>query len=260
LVIAGGYGLTVWAMVVNRYFSSVARIQHDRGQVVVTRGPYRVVRHPSYAGAILAALALPIMLDAIWSLVPALVMVVALIIRTSLEDRMLREELEGYQSYTEETPYRLIPKSLKKQVRRPGVDNAKARSVQWGGGGSIRCAVQARGPSRKQLSVAITRCSGYRCRVLSARKTGQSRTQLTTRLTTGTSPDSEGAAASCASEAPTSSCSDGWGQWPWVRGRLASAQSDQWRCPRPRRTGPHRAEAETRWHRRGGPDTGAPRP
>jgi protein-S-isoprenylcysteine O-methyltransferase Ste14 len=109
LVIAGGYGLTVWAMVVNRYFSSVARIQHDRGQVVVTRGPYRVVRHPSYAGAILAALALPIMLDAIWSLVPALVMVVALIIRTSLEDRMLREELEGYQSYTEETPYRLIP-------------------------------------------------------------------------------------------------------------------------------------------------------
>jgi protein-S-isoprenylcysteine O-methyltransferase Ste14 len=49
------------------------------------------------------------MLDAIWSLVPALVMVVALIIRTSLEDRMLREELEGYQSYTEETPYRLIP-------------------------------------------------------------------------------------------------------------------------------------------------------
>jgi len=109
LVIAGGYGLAVWAMVVNRYFSSVARIQQDRGQVVVTTGPYRIVRHPSYAGALPASLALPIMLDAVWALVPALVMVVALIIRTRLEDRMLREELEGYQSYAEETPYRLIP-------------------------------------------------------------------------------------------------------------------------------------------------------
>jgi len=109
LVIAGGYGLGVWAMVVNRYFSAVSRIQQDRGQVVVTTGPYRIVRHPSYAGALVASLALPIMLDAIWALVPVLVMVVALIIRTGLEDRMLREELDGYESYTEETSYRLIP-------------------------------------------------------------------------------------------------------------------------------------------------------
>jgi protein-S-isoprenylcysteine O-methyltransferase Ste14 len=109
LVIAGGYGLAVWAMVVNRYFSAVARIQQDREQVVVTSGPYRIVRHPSYAGAVLASLALPVMLDALWAAVPAAVMVVALIVRTGLEDRMLREELEGYQSYAGETRYRLIP-------------------------------------------------------------------------------------------------------------------------------------------------------
>ena len=109
LVIAGGYGLAVWAMVANRYFSAVARIQQDRGQVVVTTGPYRIVRHPAYAGSLLASLALPFMLDVIWALVPTLVMVVALVIRTGLEDRMLREELEGYESYAEETPYRLIP-------------------------------------------------------------------------------------------------------------------------------------------------------
>ena len=109
LAIAVGYGLAVWAMVVNAYFSAVARIQEDRGQVVVTTGPYRIVRHPSYAGALLASLALPIMLDAIWALVPGLVMVVALIIRTSLEDRMLREELDGYQHYAERTAYRLVP-------------------------------------------------------------------------------------------------------------------------------------------------------
>jgi protein-S-isoprenylcysteine O-methyltransferase Ste14 len=51
LVIAVGYGLGVWAMVVNRYFSAVARIQQDRGQVVMTTGPYRIIRHPAYAGA-----------------------------------------------------------------------------------------------------------------------------------------------------------------------------------------------------------------
>ena len=107
LVIAGGYSVAVWAMVVNRYFSAVARIQQDRGQVVVTTGPYRFVRHPAYAGAVFASLALPIMLDAIWALVPATGMVVALVIRTGLEDRMLRIELDGYESYTEETQYRL---------------------------------------------------------------------------------------------------------------------------------------------------------
>jgi len=109
LLVAGGYGLAVWAMVENRYFSSVARIQKDRGQQVVTTGPYRIARHPSYAGAILASLALPMMLDAVWSLIPAMIVVVALIVRTGLEDRMLRAELEGYQGYAEKTRYRLIP-------------------------------------------------------------------------------------------------------------------------------------------------------
>lgn len=109
LVVAGGYGLSVWAMVENEYFSAVARIQEDRGQEVVTSGPYRIVRHPSYAGSLLASLALPFMLEALWSLIPAGIMAAALAIRTALEDRMLREELEGYQSYAERTRSRLIP-------------------------------------------------------------------------------------------------------------------------------------------------------
>jgi protein-S-isoprenylcysteine O-methyltransferase Ste14 len=109
LLIAGGYGLAVWAMVENQYFSAVARIQKDRGQEVVTTGPYRIVRHPSYAGAVVASLALPLMLDAVWALIPAMILVVALTVRTGLEDRMLREELDGYQSYAERTRFRLIP-------------------------------------------------------------------------------------------------------------------------------------------------------
>jgi protein-S-isoprenylcysteine O-methyltransferase Ste14 len=109
MIIAGGYGLAVWAMVENQYFSAVARIQKDRGQEVVTTGPYGIIRHPSYAGAILASLALPLMLDAVWALIPATIMVAALTVRTGLEDQMLRAELEGYQSYAEKTCYRLIP-------------------------------------------------------------------------------------------------------------------------------------------------------
>jgi len=109
LAVAGGYGVAVWAMVANRFFSAVARIQDDRGQTVVTSGPYSVVRHPSYAGAVLASLALPIMLDALWASIPALGMVAALVVRTSLEDRMLVEELDGYQEYAKRVPHRLVP-------------------------------------------------------------------------------------------------------------------------------------------------------
>ena len=110
LAVALGYSLAVWAMVVNRYFSAVVRIQRDRGQVVVAEGPYAIVRHPSYAGSLLASLALPIMLGATWALVPALVVIAALIARTKIEDSMLIEELEGYRAYAEQkTPYRLIP-------------------------------------------------------------------------------------------------------------------------------------------------------
>ncbi len=109
LVVAGGYGLAVWAMVENAYFSSVARIQEDRAQKVVSSGPYRIVRHPSYAGALVAALALPFMLDAMWALIPAVMLGAVLVLRTALEDRMLSEELEGYQRYMERTRYRLVP-------------------------------------------------------------------------------------------------------------------------------------------------------
>ncbi len=109
VLVAGGYGLGVWAMVENRFFSAVARIQADRGQQVVATGPYRIVRHPSYTGAILASLALPVMLSALWALIPAVAIGILVTVRTSLEDRMLRNELAGYEAYANETPYRLVP-------------------------------------------------------------------------------------------------------------------------------------------------------
>jgi protein-S-isoprenylcysteine O-methyltransferase Ste14 len=109
LALAGGYGLAAWAMIVNPYFSSVARIQDDRGQVVVTTGPYRVVRHPSYAGALLAALAFPFMMGALWALLPGLFLAAALALRTWLEDRLPSQGLDGYALYAEHTRHRLVP-------------------------------------------------------------------------------------------------------------------------------------------------------
>jgi protein-S-isoprenylcysteine O-methyltransferase Ste14 len=96
-------------MVANRFFSAVVRIQRDRGHEVVTTGPYRVLRHPAYAGGLLAYLSFPFMLDALWALLPALGVVAALIARTALEDRALNAELPGYAAYAARTRSRLIP-------------------------------------------------------------------------------------------------------------------------------------------------------
>lgn len=98
-----------WAMVVNRFFSSHVRIQADRGHTVVSAGPYRVVRHPGYAGGILAWIAAPVFFSSYWVTIPSVAVITLTIIRTALEDRTLKEELPGYSEYTERVRYRLVP-------------------------------------------------------------------------------------------------------------------------------------------------------
>jgi protein-S-isoprenylcysteine O-methyltransferase Ste14 len=109
IVIVLGYVLGTWALVENKFFSGIVRIQSDRGHRVVTTGPYRFVRHPGYAGALWTYLAIPILLDSIWAFIPALLLVFALVLRTSLEDQTLQAELPGYKEYTQKTRYRLFP-------------------------------------------------------------------------------------------------------------------------------------------------------
>jgi protein-S-isoprenylcysteine O-methyltransferase Ste14 len=109
IVIVLGYLLGSWALIENRFFSGVVRIQKDRGHRVVSTGPYRFIRHPGYAGALWSYLATPVLLDSIWAFVPAFLWVGVLILRTALEDRTLQEELPGYREYAEKTGYRLIP-------------------------------------------------------------------------------------------------------------------------------------------------------
>lgn len=110
VVLAGlGYLLAVWAMASNRFYGRYARIQTDRGHTVVTGGPYHYVRHPGYAGLCAFMLASALALESLWALIPAAAVVVVLVIRTALEDRMLLAELPGYEAYAQQTRFRLLP-------------------------------------------------------------------------------------------------------------------------------------------------------
>jgi protein-S-isoprenylcysteine O-methyltransferase Ste14 len=103
-----GNALVSWAMIANNYFSTKVRIQYDRGHTVSSGGPYRYIRHPGYFGMIVFILSTPIFLGSFWALIPAIMTVILLIIRTSFEDDTLKNKLEGYQEYTETVKYRLI--------------------------------------------------------------------------------------------------------------------------------------------------------
>jgi protein-S-isoprenylcysteine O-methyltransferase Ste14 len=108
-VALAGFAFATWAMVANRFFSAVVRIQTDREQTVVTSGPYRFVRHPGYAGGMLAWLAAPLALGSLWALLPAVLTAIAMVIRTILEDRLLHADLPGYAGYAQRTRARLLP-------------------------------------------------------------------------------------------------------------------------------------------------------
>ncbi|MCK5633604.1 MAG: isoprenylcysteine carboxylmethyltransferase family protein [Anaerolineales bacterium] len=104
-----GYAVGTWAMITNAFFSAVVRIQEDRDHRVVTDGPYRIVRHPAYAGGLFSSLGIPLMLGSVWALIPAGLALVFMVMRTVNEDKMLMEELPGYSDFAQQTRYRLIP-------------------------------------------------------------------------------------------------------------------------------------------------------
>ncbi|MBN2359951.1 MAG: isoprenylcysteine carboxylmethyltransferase family protein [Deltaproteobacteria bacterium] len=108
-VIAAGYSLGSWALIENRYFSGMVRLQVDRDQRVIATGPYRWLRHPGYSGALLTYLATPVFLDAAWAFVPVALLAALLVIRTALEDRTLQSKLAGYREYAGRVRCRLLP-------------------------------------------------------------------------------------------------------------------------------------------------------
>jgi protein-S-isoprenylcysteine O-methyltransferase Ste14 len=109
VIILAGYSLGSYALIENRFFSGMVRIQTDRGHQVVSSGPYRWIRHPGYTGALLTYLATPLFLDSRWAFLPVILITIVLVIRTILEDRILQDELQGYSDYARRVRYRLLP-------------------------------------------------------------------------------------------------------------------------------------------------------
>jgi protein-S-isoprenylcysteine O-methyltransferase Ste14 len=93
----------------NPFLSPAVRVQQERGQMVISTGPYHYVRHPMYAGGLLLFLGTPLMLGSLYGLLLSLVFVAGGAARAVMEERALGEELPGYAGYLAQVKYRLIP-------------------------------------------------------------------------------------------------------------------------------------------------------
>jgi len=109
LTFFAGVGMFVYAMSVNRFFSSVVRIQAERGHHVIDSGPYAYVRHPGYVGMLLLGATMPLALGSWWAFVPGSVTVLFGFRRLWIEDRFLAAHLPGYREYAARVRYRLVP-------------------------------------------------------------------------------------------------------------------------------------------------------
>ena len=104
-----GENIFGWAMVSNPFFLGMMKIQEEHGHQVISKGPYRRIRHPGYLGQILFYLGTPLLLGSWWAFLLGVIMSMAFIYRTAKEDQVLQIELEGYSEYTAQVRKRLIP-------------------------------------------------------------------------------------------------------------------------------------------------------
>ncbi|HJX92199.1 MAG TPA: isoprenylcysteine carboxylmethyltransferase family protein [Pyrinomonadaceae bacterium] len=113
LVIAGdtlvalGYYFIFLVFRQNTYTSATVEVAAN--QKVIDSGPYSLVRHPMYAGALLYLLGTPLALGSYWGVVPFIAVIPFLIWRIFDEEKMLTRELEGYAEYKQRVRYRLVP-------------------------------------------------------------------------------------------------------------------------------------------------------
>jgi protein-S-isoprenylcysteine O-methyltransferase Ste14 len=109
LLLLGSFYLFFLTFRENTYLSPAVRLQSERGQRVVSTGPYHVVRHPMYATAIIFLAGTTFLLGSWYGLIPALVLILGIAFRAVQEERTLRAELPGYEEYMAQVKYRLIP-------------------------------------------------------------------------------------------------------------------------------------------------------
>jgi protein-S-isoprenylcysteine O-methyltransferase Ste14 len=109
LLLLGSFYLFFLTFRENAYLSPAVRLQSERGQRVVSTGPYQYVRHPMYATAIIFLVGTTFLLGSWYGFIPALVLIVGIAFRAVQEERTLRAELPGYEEYMAQVKYRLIP-------------------------------------------------------------------------------------------------------------------------------------------------------
>jgi protein-S-isoprenylcysteine O-methyltransferase Ste14 len=102
-----GYLMTYGVVAVNRYASRI--IQVEKGQRVISVGPYRIVRHPMYFGAVISILFTPLALGSYWAVPVFALIIPVIVLRILNEETILRQELAGYDEYCLRTCSRLIP-------------------------------------------------------------------------------------------------------------------------------------------------------
>ena len=119
LLFAASYAWIAWAQAVNRHFEPTVRIQTDRNHKVIDTGPYALMRHPGYIGAIGFVIGMALMLGSLWALVPAAVAIVILAGRTLGEEAVLKAELPGYAEYMQRVRYRWVPGSGEARLPSP---------------------------------------------------------------------------------------------------------------------------------------------
>jgi protein-S-isoprenylcysteine O-methyltransferase Ste14 len=108
-LVVAAYLFMYWTLRTNSFAAAVVRIQTDRGHTVITTGPYALVRHPMYFGALFYFAGTSLLLGSWWGLVTVPIFALLLGIRIGIEERALRSGLAGYDEYARRVRWRLIP-------------------------------------------------------------------------------------------------------------------------------------------------------
>ena len=109
LLIIASAAITTASLAVNTYLESTARIQSERDQIVITKGVYGVVRHPTYAAVLVSCVGIALVFPTPFVALTAAIIATLTVFRTYLEDNLLKKNLDGYIEYSRSIKYRLIP-------------------------------------------------------------------------------------------------------------------------------------------------------
>lgn len=102
-----GYGLFFLVLRENSYASRIVEVEQE--QKVISSGPYAIVRHPMYLGALMMYIFSPLALGSYWAAIPTLLIIPLIVARIQNEEAVLVRELPGYPEYRQQTKHRLIP-------------------------------------------------------------------------------------------------------------------------------------------------------